>query len=237
MSEVLIAGNRGFIGSRLQKANPEWDGLDLKSGEDIKYARYGDYGFLVLLAANLEQDKRSFDDNVQIASKLLKSPPEGMHVVYTSSAAVYGEGWLPHSETEPAHPSTLYGKAKLVGEKMIEMACENYTILRLGNVYGDGDGNGVVDIFKRGGKDIYGDGKQIRDYVPVETVIGAISKIIANPDLYNHSIYNISTGQGLTVKEMFAKHGSGDPQYKSPRHFDVGYSVLDNTKAKRAKLL
>src|SRR4051812_16360086 len=150
MSEVLIAGNKGFIGTRLQKANPEWDGLDLKFGEDIKYARYGDYGFLVLLAANLGHDKRSFDDNVQIASKLLKTPPNGMHVIYTSSAAVYEGHPTPHSETEAPHPESLYGKSKYLGELIVRMACENYTILRLGNVYGNGDGNGAVDIFKRG---------------------------------------------------------------------------------------
>lgn len=237
MTEVLIAGNKGFIGSRLQKAQPEWDGFDLKDGDDIKYARYEDYGFLVLLAANLGQDKRAFDDNVQIASKLLKSPPNGMHVIYTSTAAVYEEHAFPHTEEEVPRSETLYGKSKYLGELITRMACDNFTILRLANVYGDGDGNGAIDIFKRGGKTIYDNGKQIRDYIHVDEVTTAISQIVANPEPYNGEVYNISTGQGHTVKEMFAKHGTGKPEFANSRHYDVSYSVLDNTKALRAKLL
>jgi nucleoside-diphosphate-sugar epimerase len=237
MSEVLIAGNKGFIGSRLQKSNPEWDGFDLKDGDDIKYARYEDYGFLILLAANLGQDKRAFDDNVQIASKLLKNHPKDMHVVYTSTAAVYEGHSYPHTEDESPYPETLYGKSKYLGEQIVRMACENYTILRLANVYGDGDGNGAVDIFDRGGNKIYGDGKQIRDYIHVDEVTGAISQIVATPDKYNNEVYNISTGRGHSVKEMFAKHGTGKPEFVQPRHYDVPYSVLDNTKALRTKLL
>lgn len=237
MSEVLVAGSKGFIGSRLMSSQPEWDGFDLKDGDDIKYARYENYGFLVLLAANLGQDKRAFDDNVQIASKLLKSPPNGMHVIYTSTAAVYEGHPKPHAEDEPPLPETLYGKSKYLGELITRMACDNFTILRLANVYGDGDGNGAVDIFKRGGSEIYGNGKQIRDYIHVDEVTAAIAQIVANPEPYNGEVFNISTGRGHTVKEMFAKHGTGKPEFTVPRHYDVDYSVLDNRKALRAKLL
>jgi nucleoside-diphosphate-sugar epimerase len=166
--------------------------FDLKDGDDIKYARYEDYGFLVLLAANLGQDKRAFDDNVQIASKLLKSPPKDMHVIYTSTAAVYEGHSYSHTEDESPYPETLYGKSKFLGEQIVRMACENYTILRLANVYGNGDGNGAADIFERGGNKIYGDGKQIRDYIHVDEVTGAIAQVVANPDKYNNEVYNIS---------------------------------------------
>ncbi len=235
---ILIAGGKGFIGSNLAKL---FDGLDvglyeiadLKDGVDICDVDGSKYDVIVLLAANLGHDLQMFQDNLRICKWAMRQPA---HIIYTSSAAVYG-GDMFHSEDDATPAPTLYGRSKLIGEQLIKQASKHYTILRLANVYGDGEGNGVIDIFKRGGTTIYGDGTDVRDYVSVHTVCEAIKTIALNPDQYNQETYNISSYTPLNTNQVFAKHGSGEPVYAPARGFDVRYSVLVNTKAIEAGLI
>lgn len=236
---ILIAGGRGFIGSHVAKV---FDGLDvglydiadLKDGVDVCTLNASKYEVIILLAANLGHDMQMFQDNLAIYRWAAR---QTAHIIYTSSAAVYGDSTDAHTETDVTPAPTLYGRSKLLGEQIITQACPKSTILRLANVYGDGDGNGAIDIFKRGGNKIYGDGLDIRDYVHVKVVAEAIKRIALNPDQYNKEIFNISTKAGLTTAGAFALYGKGEPEYLPPRGFDVRYSVLDNKKALEAGLI
>ncbi len=109
--------------------------------------------------------------------------------------------------------------------------------MRLANVYGNGDGNGVIDIFKRGGNTIYGTGNDIRDYVNVQVVCEAIKTVALNPDAYNLETYNISSEQPKSTLGAFMEYGQGEPVYAPKRGFDVSFSVLCNGKAKEAGLI
>lgn len=239
---ILIAGGKGFIGSNLCKL---FDGLDvglyetadLKEGIDVCDIRdTSAYDVIVLLAANLGQDMDMFQDNLAIYKWAMR---QNAHIIYTSSAAVYGDTLEPHKETDPTPAPTFYGRSKLIGEQLITQASKRRTILRLGNVYGDGDGNGAIDIFKRGGTKIYGDGQDIRDYVPVQTVCEAIKRIALDPAKYNAEIFNISSGQPMTTRAAFASYSKPPytPEFLPPRGFDVRHSVLNNRKAIAAGLI
>lgn len=235
---ILIAGGKGFIGSNLTKLfdslDPKlYDVADLKDGVDICDVGATQYDVIVLLAANLGQDMQMFQDNLRICKWAMRKKA---HVIFTSSAAVYSAEAIAHVEDERTLPTTLYGKSKEIGERLISMS-GNYTILRLGNVYGDGDGNGAIDIFKRGGKAIYGDGSDVRDYVSVKTVCEAIKNIALDPARYNKETYNISSFKPVTTLEAFKQYGSGEPTFVPDRGFDIGYSLLDNTKAIRDGLI
>lgn len=239
---ILIAGGKGFIGSNLCKL---FDGLDvglyetadLKEGIDVCDIRdTSAYDVIVLLAANLGQDMAMFQDNLAIYKWAMR---QNAHIIYTSSAAVYGDSLEPHKETDPTPAPTFYGRSKLIGEQLITQANKRRTILRLGNVYGDGEGNGAIDIFKRGGTKIYGDGQDVRDYVPVQTVCEAIKRIALNPEQYNGEIFNISSGQPMTTRAAFASFSNPPytPEFLPPRGFDVRHSVLNNRKATAAGLI
>ena len=236
---ILIAGGKGFIGSNLAKV---FDGLDtnlyeiadLKDGVDICDVDGSKYEVIVLLAANLGHDLQMFQDNLRICKWAMR---QSAHIIYTSSAAVYGNTGKVHDEAEATPAPTLYGRSKLIGERLIQQASKHYTILRLANVYGNGDGNGVIDIFKRGGNTIYGTGNDIRDYVPVQTVCEAIKTIALNPDAYNLETFNISNERPQTTIGAFMEYGQGEPTYAPARGFDVGFSVLCNGKAKKAGLI
>lgn len=234
----LIAGGDGFVGTRLAKL---FDGLDpnlyeiadLKRDVDICDVDGSKYDVIILLAANLNHDIKMFQDNLRIYRWAMH---QNAHIIYTSSAAVY-DGDLFHSEDDATPAPTLYGKSKLLGEQLISKACPNYTILRLANVYGNGDGNGVIDIFQRGGNTIYGDGGDVRDYVSVDTVCEAIKTVALNPNKYNKQVYNISSYKPLTTKQVFDLYGSGEPKFAPARGFDVRFSCLVNLKAKAAGLM
>lgn len=239
MSKILIAGGEGFIGKNLQKVfdglDPDlYDVVDLKTGTDICTFDASGYEVIVLLAANLGHDMEMFQDNMAICKWAMR---QTAHIIYTSSAAVYGDHKEPHLEIEKTPAPTLYGRSKLLGEQLIAKGAKSYTILRLANVYGDGDGNGAIDIFKRGGNKIYGDGSDVRDYVPVKVVCNAIKTIAFNPDPYVSEIYNISLMQPMTTLQAFNQYGTTEPEFMPLRGFDVAYSVLSNRKALKAGLI
>lgn len=237
---ILIAGGDGFIGKHVATALDNLDPnlyeiADLKRGLDVCAVNGNKYDVIILLAANLGQDLAMFQDNMAICKWAMRQ--KTAHIIYTSSAAVYGDTGKPHVEDEPTAAPTLYGRSKLLGERLIMQASEHYTILRLSNVYGDGEGNGAIDIFKRGGNRIYGSGEDVRDYVSVKTVADAIKTIALNPDRYNKQVFNISSKQPMTTLQAFEQYGTGQPIHEQARGFDVKHSVLDNSKAVAAGLI
>lgn len=238
---ILIAGGKGFIGSHVAKV---FDGLDadlyeiedLKDGLDVCTVDGSKYDIIILLAANLGHDMDMFQDNLAVYRWAAR---QSAHIIYTSSAAVYGNSIVAHTEDEATTAPTLYGRSKLIGEQIISQACKQRTILRLANVYGNGDGNGAIDIFKRGGNKIYGDGEDVRDYVHVDVVAEAIKRIALNPDQYNKEIFNISSFVPVTTNEAYMQYGNEGlaAEYLPARGFDVKYSLLWNAKAKEAGLI
>lgn len=238
---ILIAGGKGFIGSHVAKVfdgldTGLYDVIDLKDGQDICDLKdTNKYDVIILLAANLGHDMQMFQDNLAIYRWACKQ--KNAHIIYTSSAAVYADSSDAHSETDVTPAPTIYGRSKLLGEQLISQACPKRTILRLANVYGDGEGNGVIDIFKRGGSNIYGMGNDIRDYVSVKVVAEAIKRIALNPSAYNKEIFNISSGMGRTTNSVWDEFGQGVGNYVPARGFDVACSVLSSTKAVNAGLI
>lgn len=133
-------------------------------------------------------------------------------ILASSGGTVYGEGkGRPSREEDPLEPRSPYGVAKLAMESYatayertrgLEVSC-----LRLANVYGprqDPEGeSGVVARFLarlRDGRplEVYGDGRQIRDFVFVEDVVRAFLSAIQGPP----GTYNVGTGVGTSLLEL-----------------------------------
>lgn len=172
-------------------------------------------------------------------------------IVYISTGgAVYGEPvYLPCDEAHPIQPICPYGASKHTVEHYLYMYHQNYgleyVVLRYPNVYGprqDPHGEaGVVAIFT--GQMladqqvvINGDGEQERDFVYVGDC--ARANLLA---LQNHNvsgIYNLGSGVGTTVNQIFAllKELTGysrDAVHGPPKLGETRRIYLDASKARR----
>ncbi len=168
-------------------------------------------------------------------------------IVYASTAAVYGNpSHLPLDEGHLVEPQNPYGISKCTVEHYLRVYKEiskiNYTVLRFANVYGPrqdsaGEG-GVVAIFadkilKGERPHIFGNGEQTRDFVYVKDVAFAGIAALHRGD---GGVFNISTGEGISVNRLFRElleiTGSRlEPVYKLPRPGDITHSYLANRSA------
>jgi UDP-glucose 4-epimerase len=135
-------------------------------------------------------------------------------IIFASSGgSVYGEckASAPKEDSK-TNPLSPYAIAKKSVENYINFYSVvhglDYTILRYGNVYGprqDPHGEaGVVAIFagrmlKNEEVLVFGDGKQMRDYVYVEDVVNANLKSLTKG---KNQIINISTSKALSVNDL-----------------------------------
>lgn len=173
-------------------------------------------------------------------------------VIFSSSGGtIYGEcGDTPPAEDALPAPVSPYGISKLSSEFYLRYYLAQFgikhTILRYGNVYGprqDPRGEaGVVAIFVSkilADEEcfIYGDGRQMRDYVYVGDVAAANLLALSAGD--NETV-NIGTGVPTDVNTLFALlsgHRAGytkKPVYKPPRKGELFKSFLDVSKAASA---
>jgi UDP-glucose 4-epimerase len=199
-----------------------------------------------------DEDART---NILGSIHLLKAAVENgvRKIVYASSGASYGPlETLPLKEEMRPLPVSAYGASKHTVEHYLRMAAREWSLewaaLRFANVYGprqDPHGEaGVVAIFLEkmlSGQEptIFDDGELTRDYVFVEDVAAA-NVAALNADLRGHPdpIFNVSTGRGTSVNDLFAilREALGSSiraRYGPPRPGDVRHSVLDNGRARR----
>ena len=173
-------------------------------------------------------------------------------VVFASTGgAIYGEPDGPHAdETHPRRPQSPYAIAKLAAEHYLEgyhRAGLETVVLRYANVYGprqDPHGEaGVVAIFIQRilaglTPTIFGDGEQVRDFVYVDDVVRAnLLAIAVALSGTAPAVFNIGTGRGTSVNELWAAlaaiaRPAVSPSHEPARTGDLVRSVLDATRAR-----
>ena len=171
-------------------------------------------------------------------------------IIFASSGgAVYGDPRaLPVTEDHLCVPMSPYGLTKYAVEHYLRIFAEtkglDYAAMRLANVYGPrqegGEQNGVVTIFTRAmlsGRPcrIFGDGEQLRDYVYVSDVVAAF---VAGLDPRARGAYNVGTGVGTSVNQVFAElaraTGYSTPAvYTDPRPGEVRHIYLSAARIQR----
>ncbi|WP_059049278.1 NAD-dependent epimerase/dehydratase family protein [Paenibacillus senegalimassiliensis] len=171
-------------------------------------------------------------------------------IVFASSAAVYGNPvHLPIAESHAAEPLSFYGMSKWAGERYIQAFGERYglgyAILRYANVYGirerrtgeDGVLTAFVERLLAGlPLDIFGDGRQTRDFIYVKDVADATVHALRTNQ---NQVLNIGSSTGTSLLEVvdLLKELSGrqlQPQFHPASSGDIGHSILDNGKARDA---
>lgn len=172
-------------------------------------------------------------------------------VVFSSSAAVYGdEPSQPKNELSQTKPISPYGYDKLIGEQYMRLYSELYNLetvcLRYFNVYGErqsakSDYSGVISIFDNKFQNnqtpnIYGDGKQYRDFIYVKDVV-EINVRAMNMSNISGEIICVGRAKKTSVNDLFdimkIKHNKKfDPIYLESRNGDIKESLCDNKKVK-----
>jgi len=137
-------------------------------------------------------------------------------IIFTSSRLVYGKiKKIPVKEDHPTNPLNMYGIHKLTAEKYFNHYFAKFgmrsAIARIPNPYGPRQqmkhsGYGIVGWMMRRALDdetlrIYGDGKQIRDYIYIDDLVDALL-LMAAIEKTNGQIYNLGSNQGISFMEM-----------------------------------
>ncbi|MBU0650978.1 NAD-dependent epimerase/dehydratase family protein [bacterium] len=168
-------------------------------------------------------------------------------IIYSSTGgAVYGEPeFLPCDEFHPIKPISHYGLSKFTFEEYIKLYDRlyalNFTILRYPNVYGprqnphgEAGVNAIFILKMISGETpvIYGDGSCERDYLYIRDVVRANAMMLEHG---NRNIYNLGTGIGTSVNEVFSLiqtnlNFHGDPVYKDLRKGEILRTFLNSDK-------
>lgn len=171
------------------------------------------------------------------------------HIVFSSSAAVYGDNpRIPLDEEEKLLPTSAYGITKMTSEHYLRIYHDLYninaTVLRFANVYGERQGaggeGGVVSIFCQRlaagkGVSVFGTGEQTRDFVYAGDIAEALWR---GAQLDGFHTINVSTQKETAVNELVsafvAATGRNFPvTHEAPRAGDIFRSVLANARCRK----
>lgn len=180
----------------------------------------------------------------------------GVPVVYTSSAAVYGNAvTMPIVEESATLPINGYGVDKLGCEWQARIGTTLKGLqavgLRLFNVYGprqrrDSAYAGVISIFAErlsNGEPlvIHGDGMQTRDFIFVQDVVACFDAVMAalREGRALPPVMNVCTGEATSVKKLAEVmravwHGASEITHGPARAEDIKFSVGSPARLRRA---
>ncbi len=202
--------------------NPDVDVVigDIADPAVLERAFDGGFDSIVHLAAvtsvlrSVEQPELTFRTNVIGTETLLAAGRAAgvTSLAFASTNAVTGPMTAPKiSEAAVLKPLTPYGSTKAAGEMLMSAYTASYglrcAVIRLTNVYGPGmqAKDSIVARLMRAIRlgttfEIYGDGTQVRDYVHVSDVVGAMRLGLLRDDWAGPTV--IGSGTSLSVLEV-----------------------------------
>lgn len=139
------------------------------------------------------------------------------HLIYVSSASVYGNSNHPLSETDAPNPRSHYGIAKLAGEKEVLrlQKQQRVHVVRSGNVYGYNPTYRIDAVINRfifeahfeGRVSIQGSGEQQRAFIHVDKLATGLRQLLSSDldsGVYNLAEHNFSINDILlSIKVLY----------------------------------
>jgi UDP-glucose 4-epimerase len=224
----ILIGGTGFIGSELARGlvkrkekvvsvahdkgdipNVEYIGIDLRAKELPHTLLDRAENVFILIGQigpnfDAESEKR-------LLTKLVKPLSVGrQRVFFFSTVLVYGNRTRAANEESSCRPIGVYPQFKLDAEKIMHdlIPRKRLVTLRLANVYGSPKNRGFIGVAMKKIADpqdhapisILGSGRQRRDYIFVDDVIGAVLSVKKKSG--GSGIVNITTGKSYSLMEV-----------------------------------
>ena len=259
-NEIIIIDNKS-TGKLENLKNPHHKNLEIIE-KDLNNVNLDDtlkgIDYIFHLAAmasvplSIDNPVKCNEVNVDATIKLLVSAKNNnvKKIIFSSSSAVYGNNTnMPLKETEALNPTSPYGATKAICEIYLKTFHEayglNYTALRYFNVFGPKQDkysqyaavipNFISELLEGRQPEIYGDGKQTRDFVFVKDVVKA--NIAACKSDYN-GIVNIASGEKITINQLYEiiQETLGlkiEAKYLPERKGDIKHSLADVSNMKK----
>ena len=204
-----------------------------------------------------KKPKKYVSINVEGTKKILQAIKKSKvrNFIFSSTCAVYQDGLSKVSESSKLKPSSVYGKTKMEGEKIIKNFCKknkiNYGILRYFNVAGasesgkTGQINKGDQLFKNFSVElqkkkptfkIYGDdydtvdGTCIRDYIHVVDIANIHLKVLKKICNNKSIILNCGYSRGVSVKEVIES-------FKRNTNKEIKVKIIKKRKGDMAKII
>lgn len=171
----------------------------------------------VSVVVSVADPQRDLEQNLSATLRVIELAREArvQRVVFASSAAIYGDGPLPSTETLAPQPASPYGIHKLASEHHLRAAAMIHrvptTSLRFFNVYGPrqvptSSYAGVISIFLAravAGEplNLFGGGIATRDFVYVRDLVRAIGLALSAGPGEGEAL-NVGTGRATSVREL-----------------------------------
>lgn len=262
-NEVVILDNLS-TGNINNLNNPNHDNLKIIN-EDIRNTNLddltSDIDYIFHLAAmasvplSIDKPVECNDINLNATIKLMKSAVDNnvKKIVFSSSSAVYGQNRnMPLKESEQPQPMSPYAASKAGCELYLKSFYDsyglNYTALRYFNVFGPGQDknsqyaavipNFISALLEGKQPEIYGDGKQTRDFVYVKDIVRAN---INSAESDFNGIVNIASGEKLSINQLYeiiknSLESNLEPIYLPERQGDIKHSLADINKMEKINL-
>lgn len=230
---------------------------DLADPEVLAASLDGGFDAVVHLAAvtsvlrSLEHPRLAQQANVTATAALLEGARKAgvSAVVFASTNAVTGPMEQPAiNEAATLRPLTPYGATKAAAEMLMSAYTASYGLrcacLRLTNVYGLGmqAKDSIVARLMRAIQtgatfEIYGDGRQVRDYVNAGDVVSAFGLALTREDWHGPMV--VGTGSSLSVLEVVeaVRRASGAPvpvRHGPARPGEMPAVIVDPSRARAA---
>lgn len=260
MKTIAVSGSNGFLGqhicNKLSAQGNKVIELDISNGIDLCDAAIVDSiervdAFIHL--ANLLYVPDSYINPAKFYRVNYLTTLNALEIcrkydarlIYSSSYVYGSPQYLPVDENHPVCPFNPYAQTKVICEKM----CEGYkrdfgvkvSILRPFNLYGVGQKGKLLipEIISqlKEGKDLINlkAATPRRDYVNIEDVADAFISCI--DDKSDYSVYNVCSGQSISVKEI-TEIINNNLKRKVEFHFDESDrpNEVDETRGSCGKL-
>ena len=214
---IEVFGGTGFVGSEFCKRYK--DECNVVPRETLEVPQDSAILYLISTVDNynvLTDPYVDINTNLIHLMKVLEANKDrNVTFHFVSSWFVYGEVELPARESSCCKPKGFYSITKLAAEQLIESYCKTfkikYTITRLGNVIGKGDGkvstkkNALQYLIEEMKNDrdikLYDQGLFYRDFVHVEDVAEGLRFVIDNG--VNGEVYNLgSAAKPILFKDV-----------------------------------